>query len=162
MHNTWLTVGSIVRASAVVAALGWFGCVGGLPASAESAHATSAPKEPATEDSAESKSAGLELGEYEVRVYYPVESQRGKISFTLYATVTGDNLADAERALEHRRNKVRDQVIIATRLVPLADLNDPELENFRRRILLRLHRALPELAIDSVYVSDFDMAVQSM
>ena len=53
-------------------------------------------------------------------------------------------------------------MIIATRRVPLVDFDDPELKAFRRRILLRLRRMMPELAIDDIYVSDFQLDVENM
>jgi hypothetical protein len=47
-------------------------------------------------------------------------------------------------------------------MVPLAYFDEPDLKTFRRRILLRLRRALPALVIDDVYVSDFQLRVQSL
>ena len=86
--------------------------------------------------------------------------RRALTSFAIYATVAKDKLADSQHLLEHRLHKLRDQVIVVTRLMPLADFNDPELKSFRRRILLQLRRTLPELAIENVYVSDFELTVE--
>ena len=105
---------------------------------------------------------GVNLGTYAVRTYYPIEAQKCVVSFNLYATVSDDDAVEFARLLENRREKVRDQVIIATRLVPIADFSDSELTGFRRRILLRLHRMLPELAIQDAYLSDFELEVQSL
>jgi hypothetical protein len=63
---------------------------------------------------------------------------------------------------EDRKHKIRDQVITVSRLVPLAHFDEPDLKSFRRRILLRLRRAVPQLAIVDVYVSDFQIRVQSL
>jgi hypothetical protein len=73
--------------------------------------------------------------------------------------VTKDKLAESQHLLENRLNKMRDQIIVVTRLMPLGDFDDSELKNFRRRILLQLRRILPELSIENVYVSDFNIRV---
>ena len=83
---------------------------------------------------------GLDLGEFRIRAYYPDKSQKSTASFAMYATVTKDKLAESQHLLENRLNKLRDQMIVVTRLMPLADFDDPELKNFRRRILLQLRR----------------------
>ena len=64
--------------------------------------------------------------------------------------------------MQNRQHKIRDQVITATRLVPLVEFDQADLASFRRRILLRLRRTLPELKIDDVYVSNFELKVQSL
>jgi hypothetical protein len=105
---------------------------------------------------------GVDLGEYRVRANYPVEAQKSTVTFVLHAAVPSENFAEARRLVESRRHRVRDQVITATRMTPLALLDEPGLTSFRRRILLRLRRALPELPIDDVYVSDFQLTVKSL
>ena len=74
--------------------------------------------------------------------------------------MTKDKLGESQHLLENRLNKMRDQIIVVTRLMPLGDFDDPELKNFRRRILLQLRRILPELSIENVYVSDFNIRVE--
>ena len=50
---------------------------------------------------------------------------------------------------------------VCGRLVPVEEFDDAEFTKFRRRILLRLRRTLPELTIDGVYVSDFNLVVEN-
>jgi hypothetical protein len=107
-------------------------------------------------------SRGIDLGKYLIRSHYPVQAQKSIVRFALFATTQEDRLADMRALAERRQHKIRDQVITVSRLVPLALLDEPDLKTFRRRILLRLRRALPELVIDEVYVSDFQLKVQSM
>ncbi len=149
----------LVAATAVMLS----GGVGGLPAYAAQTPADSPPA-PATADTdgEQAEFAGVDLGEYMVRTYYPIEAQKSVVSFQLHATVSAEDAAEFKHLLDHRRQRVRDQVIIATRLVPVADFNDPELASFRRRILLRLHRMLPELLIQDAYISDFQLEVESL
>ena len=145
------------------AALMLWGGVRGAPARAAETPANLPPTDTATDDQADQTDIrGVDLGTYLVRAYYPVEAQKSVVSFTLYATVEHKDAAEFDRLLESRRHKVRDQVIIATRLVPVADFNDPQLESFRRRILLRLHRTMPELPVQDAYLSHFQFEVESL
>jgi hypothetical protein len=133
----------------------------GESSQAKPAHGAPAHDEPEVSvDATRSGTHGLELGEFRIRAYYAPESQRSSAAFSLYATVEKDKLTESRHLLAHRLHKLRDQVIVVTRLVPLAEFNDPELKGFRRRILLQLRRALPELEIENVYVSDFELKVE--
>jgi hypothetical protein len=57
---------------------------------------------------------------------------------------------------------LRDLVITATRLTPLNAFQEPDLATFRRRILMRLRRALPELTVEDLYFSEFDLTIKSL
>lgn len=107
-------------------------------------------------------SNGIFLGEFDIRSHYPVKAQKSDVQFVLYASASEDKRAQARHVAGERRHKIRDQVIVTTRLAPLADFDEPDLKRFRRRILLCLRRALPELVIDDVYVSEFQIKVQSL
>jgi len=119
----------------------------------------------ATDDevSEESKSGyrAIKLGEFQIRTSNSVLSRKDNVNFILHATVKNKDFPAFERRYRNHKNKVRDHVITATRLVPIEDYDDPELQQFRRRILLRLRRALPELPIADVYLSDFALSVES-
>ena len=110
----------------------------------------------------DAKTRGVELGEYRIRAYYPVEAQKSTVRFVLYAEVTTEHFAEAQQVIETRQHKLRDEVITATRMMPLAVFDEPGLTSFRRRILVRLRRTLPELPIDDVFVSDFQLTVTSL
>ena len=105
---------------------------------------------------------GIALGEFRIRTFHAVSSRKDTVSFILHATVKNDDYKNFERQFDRRLNKMRDQVVVATRLVPIEDYDDPELKKFRRRILLRLRRTLPELPIDDVYISDFTLSAESL
>lgn len=113
-----------------------------------------------SEESADGSRA-VKLGEFAVRVYHTISSRKDKVSFVLHAVVNKDNFETFEHYYSHRQNRVRDQIVVATRLVPIDDYDDPELKKFRRRIVLRLRRTLPELPIDDVYLSDFSLSSES-
>ena len=105
---------------------------------------------------------GILLGEYRIRSYYPVDAQKSTVRFSLYATVKDERFDDTKQLVEENRQKVRDQILVATRLSPLSVFQEPGLETFRRRILIRLRRALPELEISELYFSDFDLTIRSL
>lgn len=105
---------------------------------------------------------GIELGEFKIRSDYPAEAQKSTVQFSLYFSVKGDHLAATTKLVEEHRQKLRDEVITATRLTPLAVFEEPDLKTFRRRILVRLHRTLPELAAEELFVSNFSLMVKSL
>jgi hypothetical protein len=103
---------------------------------------------------------GVELGDFTIRSFRPAPARRDELNFRLHATVKSENYREFASLYARRENKVRDQVIVATRLVPVEAYDDPELTTLRRRILLRLRRTLPELKLDDIYVSDFNLRVE--
>src|SRR4051812_230698 len=98
---------------------------------------------------------GVALGDFRIRSYYPVDAQKSTVRFTLFATVKSGHFAEMQRLVEEHRQMLRDQILTATRLAPLATFQEPDLKTFRRRVLVRIRRALPELVVDDLYVSDF-------
>jgi hypothetical protein len=151
--------GTKMRSLAIAAA--WIVATYGnvCPASEHESQAQAVSNEVANSASAV---RGVELGEFQIRSYYPVEAQKSTVRFRLYAAAPADRLADIDELVENNRHKLRDQVITATRLAPLSAFDEPDLTSFCRRILARLRRALPELEIDNVYVSDFKLAIKSL
>ncbi len=103
----------------------------------------------------------VKLGEFSIRVYHTVSSRKDTVTFILHAIVAKDKFSEFEHGYIHRKNKTRDQIVVATRLVPIEDYDDPELKKFRRRILLRLRRSLPELPIEDIQLSDFTLSSES-
>ncbi|MCC7474731.1 MAG: hypothetical protein IT425_05005 [Pirellulales bacterium] len=148
-------------AGACIVALGV--CVPGIARGSE--HAAPPSEHGAAEGSEpepDSNSNGIKLGEFSIRSDYPAEAQKSTVRFTLFATIKGDQLATMKRIVANHRYKVRDDVITATRLTPLGVFEEPNLTTFRRRIMVRLHRTIPELVIDQLYISDFALSVKSL
>jgi hypothetical protein len=114
------------------------------------------------DDSLGIKDRGVELGEYHIKAYYPVQAQKSTVRFVLHAKVPAERYQEVAEIVSTRINKLRDQVIVATRMTPLSLFDEPGLDSFRRRIIMRLKRAVPELVIDDVLVSDFTLEVQSL
>jgi hypothetical protein len=105
---------------------------------------------------------GVSLGDYRIRSYYHVDAQKGTVRFSLFATVKDEYFGQMQQLVEEHRQKLRDQVIMATRLAPLTVFQEPDLAAFRRRVLVRLRRAIPELNIEDLYLSEFDVTIKSL
>src|SRR3989304_5496528 len=61
-------------------------------------HAPAAePVEMESDVASDAKIRGVELGEYRIRAYYPVEAQKSTVRFVLYAAVASDNCAEVQR-----------------------------------------------------------------
>jgi hypothetical protein len=105
---------------------------------------------------------GIKLGEFKIRSDYPAEAQKSTVRFVLFAAVKEDRLPAMESIVSQHRQKLRDEVITATRLTPLGMFEEADLKAFRRRIFVRLHRTVPELVIDDLYISDFGLIVKSL
>jgi hypothetical protein len=143
-----------------------FACVlGSTGVATASGHGAPAHAEEAAADTADYsglKVRGIDLGHFRIRSYYPVDAQKSTVAFDLHVAVASENYAIMQRLAKHHEHKLRDQVITATRMSPLAIFDEPGLENFRRRIYVRLRRALPQLVIADVYVSEFQLTVKSL
>jgi hypothetical protein len=126
------------------------------------AHEASAHSESAAEPESGKAIHGVSLGDFRIRSHYQVDAQKSIVRFSLFATVKDEHFTEANRIIEEHRQKLRDLVIMATRLTPLPVFQEPDLSSFRRRVLIRLRRAIPELTIEDLYVSEFDLAIKSL
>jgi len=145
------------KLAATAAALTVRSASGGHEHAAEPAAA-----EASAEDEAGKAIHGVALGDYRIRSYYQIDAQKSTVRFSLFATVKDEHFREVQGLVEEHRQKLRDQVIMATRLTPLSVFQEPDLATFRRRVLVRLRRALPELTIEDLYVSEFDLTIKSL
>ena len=99
---------------------------------------------------------GIKLGEFLLRDLSPVEGTALRANFTLYCGVKREDASAFQKTLHEQEARFRDHVLTAVRLVPLQAFEEPDLKTFLRRILLRLRRAMPELAIGELYLTDFN------
>jgi hypothetical protein len=100
------------------------------------------------------------LGEFRIKNFRPVEREKVTLQFTVYAETEAGDHQRFERVWKQHEHRVRSQIITSARLVPSNEFDDPALHALRRRIYLRLRRALPELPLDEVFVSDFSYIVE--
>lgn len=103
--------------------------------------------------------AGVFLGKFDLLSHHPSQNETLSLNFSLYATVDEDKRETLDQLVKVHENRLRDQIIIATRLMQLHQLDDPELLVLRRRIQSRLRRVLPQLAMRNIYFNDFQFHV---
>lgn len=116
--------------------------------------------EPGDEAVEEPPMVGFELGQFYLKDFRAVEGVKTRLRFTVHASVKSEASEAFEKRLERRKMRVRSQVITAMRLADPAEYEDPHLKLIRRRLFLRLRRALPDLQIDEIYFSDFSYFVE--
>jgi hypothetical protein len=158
---------SLLSAAVKIAAVGIALAVrtaSGAHGAAADAHAAEpAERAEASADAEASKAIhGISLGDYRIRSYYQVAAQKSTVSFSLYATVKDEHYAGMQRLVEEHRQKLRDQIILATRLAPLSVFQEPDLITFRRRLLVRLRRVIPDFTIEDLYLSEFDLVIKAL
>lgn len=159
--NTRSFLSAVFKLAAIAAALSVRSASGGHEGGHEPAAEPAAAESSAADETGKAIH-GVSLGDYRIRSYYQVDAQKSTVRFSLFASVKDENFQKVKGLVEEHREKLRDQVIMATRLAPLSVFQEPDLANFRRRVLVRLRRALPELAIDDLYVSEFDLVIKSL
>ena len=154
---------SVFKLAAIAAALTVRSASGGHRFADEPTAAESkAQAESTAETETEKAIHGISLGDYRIRSHYQVDAQKSIVRFSLFATVKDEHLNEVNRLVEEHRQKLRDLVITATRLTPPTAFQEPDLATFRRRILMRLRRALPELTVEDLYFSEFDLTIKSL
>lgn len=103
---------------------------------------------------------GYEVGNFSIKDIRPAEGAKTRLSFTLHAAVLDDELPRFKKLAAARQARIRDQVITSIRLSEPTDYQEANLGHLRRRILLRLRRALPELKIEEMLVSEWHYVVE--
>src|SRR4029077_12630175 len=125
------------KLAAVAAALAVRSACGAHEQAAEPAAAeASGHDESAVEAESGKAIHGVALGEYRIRSYYQVDAQKSTVRFSLFATVKDEHFREVKDLVEEHRQKLRDQVIMATRLAPLTVFQEPDLAAFRRRVFV--------------------------
>ena len=102
----------------------------------------------------------FKLGEFHIKNFRPVEREKVRLEFTAWMEIADGQQERFAAVLDARQHRIRNQIITSARLVPPNEFDDPTLEALRRRIYLRLRRAVPELPIGEVFISDFSYLME--
>lgn len=102
----------------------------------------------------------FKLGDFHIKNFRPVEHEKVRLEFTVWMEVEEGQQERFAAVLESRQHRIRNQIITSARLVPPNEFDDPTLEALRRRIYLRLRRAVPELPVGKVFLSDFSYLME--
>src|SRR5947208_591698 len=93
-----------------------FGCgdmvlADGHAPAAAAAKVEAAKVEAAKVETADAKVRGVKLGEFQIRSHYPVEAQKSRVRFVLYAAVPSERSSQLQQLVASHEHKLRDQVI---------------------------------------------------
>lgn len=130
-----------------------------LATAAEEANPSAAADETVADENEAPKRHAYKLGDFRLKNYRPVEREKVKLQFTVYIELADGDEKRFEKVWKNHEHRVRNQIITAARLVPSVEYDDPKLHLLHRRIYLRLRRAVPQLPLGEIYVSDFSYLV---
>lgn len=102
----------------------------------------------------------FELGNFRIKNFRPVEREKVRLDFTVWVEVEDGKQTNFQQVWNTRKHRIRNQIITSARLVPPNEFEDPTLHALRRRIFLRLRRAVPELPVSEVFISEFSYIVE--
>jgi len=120
------------------------------------------------QDAAESKPAAAEqeaetenvrptidLGMFHVKDLRPARNETDKVSFRIHLALQQSVSPSTVAQLEHWQHRLRNEVLIAIRLTEKTDFLEPNLHKFRRRISLRVNRALKAILVSEALLTEF-------
>lgn len=102
----------------------------------------------------------LEIGEYRFRNYDPTASTTTKFTFRLVGLVDETEKEAFETILQQRTIRLRDRILITARESSLAELEDPQLNVFLKRLHREINITLDSKFITQLLVSDYWVQTQ--
>ncbi|MEX0793636.1 MAG: flagellar basal body-associated FliL family protein [Pirellulaceae bacterium] len=115
-----------------------------------------AAEEVATDEAAvEMKPVEIDLGSYRFRAFDPTANTETKFDFQIAGKIEGPSQEVVEQEVANKQNRIRDRVLVVSRESTARELEDPELEMFRRRLIKELNRILEQGQIQDVYLSHY-------
>ncbi|EAQ82632.1 hypothetical protein DSM3645_09542 [Blastopirellula marina DSM 3645] len=97
----------------------------------------------------------MEIGDFKFRMSDPTAGTTTKFNFTLYGLVPGDQVTDAQAAMDEREQRLRDRVLRTAREASPVELEDPDLTMFRKRMLLEVNRELGEMYFQELFLDRY-------
>jgi flagellar FliL protein len=102
----------------------------------------------------------LDLGNFSVTAFQPIEQTTLRIDFQLYGTVLEDDGRDTTALLAEHKHRFREQVIIIVRSAQITDLTDSGLGLIKRKILEKSNRTLGKPLLQGIVFSEFSFVEQ--
>jgi len=97
----------------------------------------------------------IDLGMFQVKDFRPARNETAKLSFTIHLALQKSVSETTVEQLERWRHRLRNEVIIAIRLTETKEFLEPDLHKFRRRISLRVNRALKAILVSEALLTEF-------
>ena len=135
---SWLAVGVICQNAAVAQTV-----------------ATESPDVDTAEEQRVVRSVSLD--KFQIHDLRPVRNETVKMSFELHLVLAEDASDATYEHLALWKQRLRDRVIMAVRSAHAKELVEPSLARLRRRILLRVNRALKSQLIEEVLLTSFSL-----
>lgn len=97
----------------------------------------------------------VELGEFTITAFQPASAMTIRIECHVFGTIATVDEPEFRALMEHRGNRVRDNIIVTIRSADLTDLTDARLGLIKRTILETTNHTLGKPFLESVVFSDF-------
>jgi hypothetical protein len=149
-----------IRCLPLFAALAILAFVAAAPEASHASEHAAAQKPDEKEEDAEDPALPqrldmLDLGEFNIRNTLTAHHTTVDIKFGLFLILSSTTTPDDYERLEHWKNRLRDQAIVAVRSAEPEDFADPKLVRVRRLVLLRIRRLPAPAKIIGAYLTDF-------
>lgn len=114
-----------------------------------------ADEKPTDEAAAQMKPVEIDLGTFRFRAFDPTANTETKFDFQIAGKIEGPSQEIVEREVANKQNRIRDKVLVVSRESTARELEDPELEMFRRRLVKELNRILEQGQLQDIYLSHY-------
>lgn len=114
-----------------------------------------ADEEATGEAAAQVKPMEINLGSFRFKAFDPTANTETQFDFQIAGKIEGPSKEIVEREVANKQNRIRDRVLVVSRESTARELEDPELEMFRRRLIKELNRILEQGQLQDVYLSHY-------
>lgn len=101
----------------------------------------------------------IDLGAFHVKDLRPARNETAKLSFTIHLALQQSVSQSTVKQLERWQHRLRNEVLIAIRLTETKEFLEPNLDKFRRRILVRVNRTLKAILVSEALLTEFTFTV---
>jgi len=112
-------------------------------------------QKPTDEAAAQMKPVEIDLGSFRFKSFDPTANTETQFDFQIAGKLKGPSKEVVEREVANKQNRIRDRVLVVSRESTARELEDPELEMFRRRLIKELNRILEQGQLQDVYLSHY-------
>lgn len=95
------------------------------------------------------------LGDFYVREVRQTRNETVDVRFSLYLLLPPETSDQLVAQLQHRLQRLREQIIVAVRLTEMIDFLQPGLDRLQLIMRIRIQRLLGPGVIDGLYINDF-------
>ncbi len=97
----------------------------------------------------------LDLGEFKINDLRPTRNMTAKLTFKLHLAFSKSLTETQVEQLERWKHRLRDQVIVATRITQAKEFQEPDLSRFQKTILVRVNRLFQSKIAEDVLLTEY-------